>query len=453
MFVVCCRRPRAGLIALLVAALVTAAQPAFAGGLIRDAEVENTIRAFATPIFRAAGLSPGAVRVRLIDDSAINAFVAGGQNLFMNTGLIMKADHAGQVIGVIAHEAGHISGGHLARIHQRLSTAGVEQILALVAGLAAGALTGRGDVGIAAMSAATSASHRSILSYSRAHESAADQAALRYLDRTRQSARGLAEFFDVLADQELLSPTRRDPYLSTHPLTRERVDTVKAHIAQSPWSDVPPSPAQTAAFDRMKAKLIGYLEPSGRVFRLYPDSDTSIAGRYARAVAYMRLGDLDQALNLIDGLLAEAPRDPYFHELKAEILTDGGRIDAAMESWQTAVSLAPGEPLIRTGLAEAQLASGNPALTKAALGNLGQAVNADPENAHGWRLLGQAYAASGQTGDAALAYAHFALLRGDLPTAKTQVAKALHYLPEGDRARLTAQDLEREIERIEERRN
>ena len=438
---------RKPVIFLAVVALLAAALIAPAGaqtkprGFIRDAEIETTIRAYATPLFTAAGLDPQSVRVYLVNDDTLNAFVAGGMNLFINTGLLMRSESANQLIGVIAHETGHIAGGHLARTQEALENATAEMILAYVLGIGAAIATGDSGAGAAVITGGQTIAQRSLLQYSRTQESAADQAALSYLDRTGQSARGLLEFLEVLGDQELLLSSQQDPYLRTHPLSSDRVDTVRNYVSGSPYADSAEPPDFIAAHARMRAKLVGFLRPLGRVLQQYPESDGSLEGRYARAIAYYRAADLKRALPMVDGLIAERPDDPFFQELKGQILFENGRAREALPYYEAAVRLQPDAPLLRQGLAQVQLESGDPELNRAALGQLDEVVRIEPHNAGAWRLLSIAYGRDGQIGMTALALAESAGARGDSKEARQQADRALKLLPENSPAWLRAQDI------------
>jgi len=415
--------------------------PADAGAqrlsFIRDAEIENTIRTYAAPLFQAAGLEPSDVRIYLVDDRSLNAFVAGGQRLFINTGLIMRSKHAGQVIGVIAHETGHIAGGHLSRLHAAIANSTAQSILALVIGAAAVIGTGRG----ADVAGGQSMGLRSFLHYNRTQESAADQAALRYLDATGQSSRGLLEFMEVLDGQELLSADRQDPYLRTHPLSRERIDAVQAHLSRSPNRDKAQPARIQELHRRMLAKLYAFLEPFRRTLRRYPESDTGVDARYARAVAYYRKPDLGKALPLVDGLIAERPEDPYFHELKGQMLFENGRAAEAQKPYETAVRLLPRSPLLRRGLAQVQLELGDPALLEPAIRNLRAALQQDADAPFTWRQLAIAYGRRGNMGMSAVALAEEALLQGHARQARYHAGKAEKLLPRGSIGWLQAQDI------------
>lgn len=409
-------------------------------GLVRDAEVEGIIRAYATPLFQAAGLDAESVRIYLVSDDSLNAFVAGGMNLFINTGLLMRAESANQIIGVIAHETGHIAGGHLARTQEALKNASTEAIIAFVLGMAV-VVAGQGDAGTAIIGGGTAMAQADLLKYSRTQESAADHAGVSYLDATGQSSRGMLEFFEILEGQELLLTGRQDPYLRTHPLTAERIDFVRQHVENSPFSEAEDPPEFRIKFERMRAKLVGFLRPLNRVLQDYPESDTSLAARYARAIAYYRAGDLDRSMQLLDQLLAEHPDDPFFHELKGQILMEHGRGREAIPYYETAVRLAPHEPLLRLALAQTQLDTEDPDLNRSALRHLEEVTRIEQRNASAWRLLSIAYGRDGQIPMAALALAEAALARGNKDEARAQADRALQQLPEGSPAWLRAQDI------------
>ncbi len=408
---------------------------------IRDTEIENTIRAYATPVFLAAGLDPTAVRIYLVADKALNAFVAGGQNLFLNTGLLMQAEHAGQVIGVIAHEAGHIEGGHLARSHEAIRNATAESILAMVLGAVAAVAAGRPDLGGAVIAGGQGSAMRSYLSYSRTQEGSADSAAMRYLDDTGQSAEGLLEFMGTLQGQDALPASRQDPYMRSHPLTRDRISALESFVAKSPNSGNPVKPEFEEMHQRMVAKLYGFMDSPGVTLRRYPLSDTSLPARYAQTLAFWRRLDMKKALAHIDALIAEHPSDPYFHELKGQMLYETGHPAEALEPYETAVRLMPDAPLLRISLAEVQLALNNWELLEPATVNLRAALLRERHRPYVWRQLGIAYGRKGDMGQSSLALAEESLLINDISRARFHAAKAERLLPHGSPGWLQAQDI------------
>ncbi len=407
---------------------------------IRDAEIENTIRIYATPLFQAAGLEPSAINIYLVNDKTLNAFVAGGQKLFLNTGLLIRSQNAGQVIGVIAHETGHIAGGHLSRTRDAMKKSSAASILAMVLGGVA-VMSGRGDVGSAIIAGGQQMGVRNFLQYSRTQESAADAAAMRFLDATQQSAIGMLEFFEILGDQELLSVSRQDPYYRSHPLTRERKVAVENFILQSPNSNKPEPPGFNERHGRMKAKLEAFLNPISLTLRTYKEDDPSIEARYARAIAYYRRPDLERAIPLINGLIAEQPADPYFHELKGQMLFENGRIPESLPYYEKAVLLAPGSALLRRSLGQVQLEVGDPGQLEGAVANLLIATNADNTDPFTWRLLGTAYGKLGRQGESSLALGEAALLENKPADAKFHAERAAGILKQGSAGWIQAQDI------------
>lgn len=419
------------------------ADPASAGEsqtLIRDAEIENTIRSWSMPIFEAADLDPEVISVYLVRDKELNAFVAGGQNIFLTTGLLMRSENPGQVIGVIAHEAGHIAGGHLVRLQKALKKAQIESIIGMILG--AGAIAaGNVEAGQAVIAGGQHIAERSLLKYTRGQEGIADQAAISYLERTGQSPRGLEEFLRILLNRQAIFMGRPNPYTLTHPLTSERIANVRDHITKSRFSDVPPEPQAVMAHARMRAKLKGFIEPLKETLREYPEGDTRLEARYARAIAYYRRHDLKRALPLIDGLIAEHSDDPYFHELKGQMLFENGRAPEALASQENAVRLLPDNALLHIALGQTELAMNDPSHTKAATINLVEAVRIENNNAMGWNFLAIAYGREGHIGLAALALAEKFLIVGNTQDARLQAERAQNRLSEGTPGWLRAQDI------------
>ena len=410
--------------------------------LIRDAEIEATIRDLATPLFQAAGVNPEAVSIYLINDDRLNAFVAGGQNLFLNTGLIMAMRSPLELIGVMAHETGHIAGGHLARTSDAIASASNAALVSAIVGIAAAVATGRGDAGAAIAMGGQSAAIGSFMQYSRAQESAADQAALSYLDSTKQSARGLARFFEELASQELLSASRQSPYMSTHPFTRDRLNSVEAHVATSKYSDQEPSPDQVARFNRMVAKLYGFIRSPSQTFRKYPETDTSLPAKLARAIAYREVPDYPKAIALTREMVAEDPNDPYLHELEGQLLFESGQIDAAVAPMEKAQELAPKAGLIEISLAQVLLARNDPASDREAMDHLQNARRTEGDSPFLWRQLATAQGRLGDIGNAALSLAEEAVRQSKWEAAETQSKRAQTMLKPGTPSMLRALDIE-----------
>ncbi|CAA7625621.1 putative Zn-dependent protease [Candidatus Terasakiella magnetica] len=415
---------------------------------IRDAEVENTIRVFGTPLFQAAGLDPDAIRILLIVDPSLNAFVAGGQNLFFHTGLLVRSEHPGQLIGVMAHETGHIAGGHLIRGRDAMANASTEAIIAMLLGAAAGVATKQGDAAGAIMMGGQDIAMRSLLAFTRSQEQQADQMGLRFLEASHESGKGLLEFFEILGDQELLISARQDPYVRTHPLTRDRVSFVREQVGKSPYTNTPWSPEWVEMHKRMRAKLFAFLEPPVRTLQRYKETDTGIDARYARAVAYYRKPDLPNALALIDGLIKERPKDPYFWELKGQMLFENGRGREAVEPYKKAVGFLPDNALLRVELAQTEIESDDPALLQDAVIHLTAAVHHAPEDSFAWQQLAIAYGKDGKEGMASYALAEHFMLTGKLPEASYHANKAEQLLGKTGPIWLRLQDIKEQASQI-----
>jgi predicted Zn-dependent protease len=412
-----------------------------AQGLIRDTEIENTIRAYAAPLLSAAGLEGEAFSVHIVKSEELNAFVARGQRLFITTGLLRRSENPEQVIGVIAHEIGHIAGGHLARLQGALDDASTAAIIAQLVGIAVGVAAGQPGAAAAIGSGGRHVAERSLLQFSRTQESAADQAAVKYLDQAGITLRGLVEFMGVLSGQELLTQNRQDPYALTHPLSRERQDFLENQLGKSRFANAPVSPAFRSYHARMVAKLDGFIDPPGQTLRKYPETDNSVVARYARAMAYYRTPDMERAIPLIDGLIADEPKNPYFRELKGQMLFENSRLNDALGPYEDAVRLMPQAPQIRTGLAHVQIELQRDDLLDAAVGHLEAALHEDRFYAPAWRLLGIAYGRRNQLGLSAWSLAEYNALIGRRKDAQGQAERATRLLKRGEPAWLRAQDI------------
>jgi predicted Zn-dependent protease len=436
--------------AIVVAASIAAAQPAAAAeNFIRDTEIEANIRTMVTPIWKAAGLEPSALHVYLVEDKQINSFVAGGQNEFINTGLIMRAKTPNQLIGVLAHETGHISGGHLTRFQQAARNASIEGIIAMVLAAAA-TVAARGSGGGGALLGAQGVAERAFMQYSIAQEASADHAAMTFLDASGQSAKGLLQFFQVLQGEEMLAGIREDPYLRNHPLTAQRIDYVRNHVEHSRFSDVPDSAASIEMLKRIKVKLDAFISPPSSTLAAYPEKDQSILARYARAIAYYRTPKLDKALPIIDGLIKDFPQDPYYRELKGQMLFENGRIAEAAQPYEEAVRLAPAAPLLRISLAQVYIESNDPKVNKRAIAYLNDALRTEDKETGAWHLLATAYGRDNQIGMAALALAEEGLAAGKKKDAQQQALRAKALLSKNSAGYTRADNIHREAERIED---
>jgi predicted Zn-dependent protease len=409
--------------------------------LVRDAEIENTIRAYAAPLFGAAGLSSDAISVHLVNDRVLNAFVAGGQRIFINTGLLIRSDRPAQVIGVLAHEIGHIAGGHLARLNDAIDNASTAMILSLLFGAAA-AVAGSGEGAAAAVLGGQQMAERNLLAFSRAQESAADQAGATFLEQTSQSASGLIEFLRIIGQQDALLYERQDPYARTHPMTPERVAALESRLSRSPFRNAKDTPENIERFKRMQAKLVGYLDGLPATLRKYPESDTSLYARYARAFAYFRGLDFKRAMDETEALIQLYPNDPYFRELKADILLNQGKVAESLPPMREAYRLAPNEPLLAFGLGQRLVAlEGDASQLAEAIDILKQVTLREPDNGSAWQQLAVAYGRTGNIGMASLASAERFLVSGSYRDAIGQAERASRLMKEGEPGWLRAQDI------------
>ena len=432
---------RAGRLAAWAAllALLAAPLPAAALSLIRDAEIEATLARMTNPVLRAAGMRPGDVNLYIVNDPSLNAFVAGGRNMFLHTGLITELESPDQLIGVIAHETGHLAGGHQARRSVALRSAEGPALIAMLAGLLAGAAAGSPEAGAAVSAGSQGALARAFLRYNRGEEAAADQAALRYLDAVEVDPRGLYEVLEMFRGQEVFQAGNRDPYVLTHPLSTERMSLLERRVAER--APPPDDPERLYWFERMQAKLSGFLDPPRRVLNRLADEADSEPVLYARAVARHRLPAPREALATVDRLLEMRPDDPYYLELKGQMLFESGRPAEAVPLYRRAVAEAPDRALIKTGLGRALLALGTPEADREALSVLEAARGAEPGDAGALRALATAHARAGNDGMAALATAERFALSGRIRDAQIHARRAEGRLARGSPGWLRAEDI------------
>jgi len=410
--------------------------------LIRDAEIEAVIRSYVNPIVTAAGLDANAIRVYIVNDPSFNAFVAEGQNIFINTGSIMRLDRPGQLIGVIAHETGHIAGGHLVRAREQVDKALVPLILGLLLGVGAAAVArGGGDAGVAVISAGQTIAERYVLHYSRDQESRADQAGIGFLIGSGRSPRGLLEAMEKLANEDVLSAQRQDPYVRTHPIGRDRVAAMRERVEESPLKDKPDTPEELAAYQRIKAKLRGFIDPPLVALREYPESDQSVAARYARAIAYHREPERKKSYAEIDRLIADYPTDPFFYELKGQILFEDGLVEKSIAPYRQSVRLAPNIALLKVSLGQSLVSTDKPTYVDEAIEELDASTRLEHDNPSAWAELAMAYDRKGNIGMAELATAEQFSIIGLVPDAVRHARRATKALPRGTPVWVRAQDI------------
>jgi predicted Zn-dependent protease len=445
-------RTRRGVLAASALALALLAQPHAAAAqgvnIVRDAETEALLQNYLAPIFRAAGIRSGQTQVFVVPSDEFNAFVADNQHMFVNSGAIIDSATPNELIGVLAHESGHVAHQDNAKLQQIVqetkSMALIASLLGMGAAVAAGAAgsgSGAGAIGQGVMTAVPSIAERSLLSYRRSQESAADRSALDYLNATGQSPRGFLITLERLADQNLLISKGLDPYIQSHPLPGDRIATVRALVNASPHLAKKDSPELQLRHDLVRAKLIGFTWTSGRVLTRYPLSDASLPARYARAISAYRFGPLAPAQRQIDALIAEHPDNAYFLELKGQELLETSNPQAALDPLRKAASLAPNSGLIKILLGQALVATNNKTVAREAIEVLTVGLQKDPDASIGYRSLARAYDMVGDIAMAQLSTAQGLFEDGRIEDAKIQATRAQARLPVGSPARLRADDI------------
>jgi predicted Zn-dependent protease len=447
-------KPASRAVALLAAAalalgnLPARAQTGSSAGIpmIRDAETEQLMRDYTAPILRAAGLSKQNIQVVIINDKSFNAFVMDAHRIFVFSGALMQSTTPNQIIGVFAHETGHIVGGHLSKMRQELANAQTAAIVgmllgvgAVVAGARSGS-AGAGNVGLAALTAPQSYLAHTLLSYQRAQEDQADRSGVRFLTMTGQSCKGMYDTFKKFADEMMFSAAYIDPYVQNHPMPAERMAALEVMTKTQYWDKKDP-PELQFRHDMMRAKLIAFLERADTIIRRYPPSDTSMPARYARAIAAYRFGDVRSAITQIDGLIEAMPSNPYFYELKGQALLESGHPAEAIAPLRRAVELAPSPALIQILLAQALIATNNAKNAAEAVPLLRAAIAKEPESGDAYEQLAMAYGRNGDLADADLASAQAAFSRGDNKTARELAARAKMRFPVGSPGWVRADDI------------
>lgn len=421
--------------------------------LIRDTEIELLLNDYSQGIFRAAGLGTGRVTVRIVNNESFNAFVIDGRNVFMHTGTLTQAETPNEVIGVLAHEAGHIAGGHMAALRARIAKDQTRALLiqllgigAMIGGAASGGDTGReiGSAGQGVMMGGNELIMRGLTAERRSQESAADQAGLKYLNATQQSGRGMLATFERFAGQELFSDAHRDAFARTHPVATDRLARLRQIVESSPFYNKKDSPELQHRHDMMRAKLSGYMEAPALVFNRYPASDASLPARYARTIASFRqgAGGFEQGLAGINGLISAQPNNPYFWEVKGDFLQKAGRPKEAIAPLRKALQLHKGDaPLVGVQLAQALLQTKERQYSDEAIGLLRKAVQREPDNATAYNTLGQAYYDKGMLPQSELARAQGLFYFGALKQAQEFAKRAQAALKPGSPDWVKADDI------------
>lgn len=415
--------------------------------LIRDAEIEGLLRLYTKPLFTAAGLKPSAIRVYIIKNDKINAFVADGQRLFVHTGLLSRSKTPNELIGVLAHETGHIAGGHLARMGIELDKASTQSIVGMLIGVAAvvgGAASGQqgaSQAGQGIMMGSQGFAQRGFLSYQRSMEASADQAALKYLNATGQSTNGMLSMFQTLANESLASLENADPYLLSHPMPLDRIRNLEIAAKKSAYFEKPDKPEIMLRHELMQAKLSGFLDSPQLVFQRYPSKDNSLPARYARSIAMFRKGDTKNAIPLIDSLIKDLPQDPYFWELKGQAYLEGGQPAKALAPLKQASKLLPNNGLIQILYAQALIATENKANAKEAVRLLTIAKKSEPDSVDVHKFSAMGYALLGDIPRAELATAQAAMALGDTALAAEKAKIVMNQFKHGTPEWFKANDI------------
>lgn len=437
------RMPDLGLLsALFLCFSLTSAQ---AMSFVRDAEIEATLKRMSTPIFRAAGMSPDSVKIFMVQDRALNAFVVG-HNMVFHTGLLEELETPEELYGVIAHETGHIAAGHAVQRYNAQQSLRGPLILGTILGIAAAA-AGSGDAGAAIIAGSQTVARRDLLKYTRGQEASADQAAIGFLEAVGIDPTGMLGTLERLKSVEIVAIGNQDPYTFTHPLSSRRITLLQERVRRSSARGATASADITYWHQRMRAKLRGFLDDPLRVLRTVPQSERSEFAILERAVAYHRTPDPNAALREVDALLAMRPNDPYYHELKGQFLFESGRAREAVPSYQRAVSLAPNEPLLLVAYGRALLALNDANADRTAQRILLDAVREDRLDSDAWRNLSQAEARLGNDLGATLATAEFQTLRGSLKAAERNAKRVQDLAPTGSPAWIRAGDIIAAVER------
>ncbi len=413
-------------------------QAAHAESVIRDQEIESDLKVFMRPIFLAAGVSPTSVRFIILEDPELNAFVAGGQNIFLHTGLILKTKNVDELIGVCAHETGHIAHGDIIRTRATYEHISMETLAAEILGVAAAIGAHSGEAAAAVTSASTSIGERAFLTHSREQETAADAAGISFLEEAHLPTDGILSFMQTLAGQDLLPTSEQSEYVRTHPLTQDRVnylqdavDKERVHYtAPAGWAEM---------HARIKAKLMGYLQPD----QALQNRGTDLPSQYGRAIAYYRKNDVQKALDTLNPLIAANPKDPYFYELKGQILFENGRIEEAVAAYTKAVEFAPDSGLIRASYGHALLESTVDTKKRGdeAIKQLNASLQTEPLDPETHHMLAIAYGKGGQEGLSRLHLAEENLLENKPDNAITEAKLAQANLPKGSAGALQAADI------------
>ena len=446
-------RPLRGLVItvwviLLLSTPLSASTTLSEGAIIRDAEIEEILKSYEVPIFKAAGLNPKDLHLYIIHSNEVNAFAMGAGRIAITTGLLLRADSALQVIGVLAHETAHLAGNHIVRGAEAFEKALLQSIVGIIGGIAAG-IAGSPEAAIGLMLGGQELAKRNFLQHSREQESAADQGAARFLDNLGYSCQGMLEFMAILRHDTRSLEDDLDPYLLTHPMTVERIKFFRGHLSRSPHAKAQLPCGFEENFKRLQVKLAAFTAKPESTYSRFPSTDRSLLARYGRAIAYFQDSHIPESLKEVESLTQEFPQDPYFWDLKGQILFESGKIQEATKAYEKAVKLNTHMPLFRVSLAHALIESNDPHNLEAAYRELLRAKTEEPDSPLTYRLLAVCYGRKGRTDLAALSLAEMALVGGDLKMAEEQARRSLHLLKNDPDNQLHAKDILEEVKRRE----
>ena len=421
----------------LLPAYCLAAAQAQALSLISDEETEIFLHRTLQPIFKAADTDFNPRRIYIVNDKSLNAFVTDGNNMFVTVGTLMAADSQNEISGVLAHETGHIEGGHLLR--HKIQSREVQRmtLASMLLGSAAGIAAGRADVSIAAILGSQSSAMNSMLTYQVSEERSADEAAVKLLKKINQSPEGMLRFMKKIQKRNTLQGIEETSYFRTHPVTSERIAFMEKAAKES---QAPKTGAQEKDFERIRAKLYAYIEDPKATLQKYPETNGSIPARYARAIAYFKKMEMPKALGLINGLIADEPQNPYFYELKGQMLLETGQIAQAADIYRQALKLRPNSSLFKLNLAQAMLENSPSAADQKQIVDLLNQVLVYNPDSYAWILLSRAYGMQQNAAGYNYAAAEYSLLTRDIRLAKQQAEQALKSSP-SPALRLKLEDL------------
>lgn len=389
--------------------------------LISDAETQNYLAAIVRPLFQAAGLSFNANKIFIVNDNSLNAFVSDGNYMFVNTGTILSVENTNELAGILAHETGHIMGGHIVRQKIKLENMQYVMLGSLIAAGATAVSTGRGDAAMAVMMGTQSSILNSILHYQVQEERSADESAVKLLSKTHQSTQGLKNFMRKIKKQYALSGVEENPYFRTHPLTAERISHFEESSKNNHYDVKSPLDSKLKL---VQAKLAGFLWDENKVHRLYPNRDNSVTGQYARSILSFREGRIVEALSLVDSLIKTQSQNPYFYELKGQFLFESGKVNESIAAYEQSLKLLPNNHILQVSLAHALLESSSAKQNVHRIINLLQQSLISYKDAFSWQLLARAYDLNNDTASSLYAAAEYNYAIGNLDTAKMHLDNA-----------------------------